>query len=75
MSVKKRTPKELEAQAVKRTRRYANSVGQGYCDLTRHGRMCPDKAVRNVGDVWICQYHSDLVDRIKRDGQRKRVAA
>lgn len=72
MSAHKRTAGELEAQRVKRERRYAGSVGKGFCDLYTAGRMCPGKAVRYVGEVWVCQHHSDLLNEIVRDANPER---
>lgn len=67
------TPKEIEAQRAKRDRRYASSIGKGYCMLTRAGRMCPDPSVRKIGDTYVCQRHSDLLDAIKRDANKARA--
>jgi hypothetical protein len=67
-----RTPGEIEAQRAKRHRRYATSVGKGFCQLYRAGRMCQDESVRRIGEVYICQHHSDLLDGIKRDAKGKR---
>lgn len=61
------TPKEMAARALRRHRRYENSVGRGFCSLTRGGHTCPDRAVRLVGDIWICQHHSDIADAIAKD--------
>lgn len=72
MSAHVRTPGELEAQRAKRYRRYATSIGKGFCQLYRAGRMCEGESVRRVADVHICQYHSDLLDAIKRDAKSKR---
>jgi hypothetical protein len=44
-----RTAGELEAQRMKRQRRYGNSMGRGYCMLYRNGLMCPDRAVKMIG--------------------------
>jgi hypothetical protein len=67
-----RTAGELEAQRMKRQRRYGNSMGRGYCMLYRNGLMCPDRAVKMIGDTFVCQHHADLLDEIKRDASKAR---
>lgn len=70
----KQSEKQVEAQTVKRRRRYADSIGRGYCQLTRKGYMCPDLAVKQLAGVDICAFHVDLIESI-RLGSRARVKA
>jgi hypothetical protein len=66
------TKAELEAQKVKRHRRYAASVGKQFCQLWRKGRMCSEPSVRTVAGWGVCKRHSDLLDAIVRDAKAKK---
>lgn len=74
---KEKTANQIEAQVVKRRRRYASSVGKGYCQLTRKGYMCPDLAVKQLAGVDICQFHVDLLEAMRLDvrARVRKVAA
>lgn len=63
---------ELEAQRVKRYRRYASSIGKGFCQLSRAGRMCQGESVLKIADIHVCQYHAELLGEIKRDASKVR---
>lgn len=70
----KRTTGEIESQTKQRRRRYAASVGKGYCELSRKGFMCPDLAVKQLAGIDVCAFHVDLIESIRLDS-RARVSA
>lgn len=72
MTAHTRTEGEIQAQKVKRKRRYAASVGRQFCQLWRKGRMCSEESVRVIAGWGVCQQHSDLLDAIARDAKAKR---
>ncbi len=67
-----RTEGEKQAQKLKRSRRYAASVGRDFCQLWRKRRMCSDESVRVIAGWGVCQHHSDLLDSIVRDAKAKK---